>query len=83
MDWLAEAYTTCGGTAAYLGAVLWHLSGMKQNALTFPVSNIVVGNYGFTRQTKHDALKKLAATGLVRLEKHGNRAKTVTIVVTE
>jgi hypothetical protein len=52
---------------------------MKHNALTFPVSNIVVGDYGISRKQKHHALKKLAAAGLVQLEKRGNRAKTVTI----
>ena len=81
MNWLMTAFTECGGTSAYVGAVLWHLSGMKQNARAFPVSNVVAGDYGLTAKMKHLAFKKLAGAGLVQLEKRGRKAKTITIVI--
>jgi hypothetical protein len=79
MSWLVTAYAKCGSTAAYVGTILWHLVGMKQNELTFQVSNVVAGDYGLTPKVKRLALKKLEKAGLVQLEKRGRKAMTVTI----
>jgi DNA-binding transcriptional ArsR family regulator len=77
--WLCRA-GQLGGAALLVGLALWYLYGLRKTD-TFIVSNLTMESWGVRRDAKSRGLQKLAAAGLIKVERRGKRSPQVTLVV--
>jgi hypothetical protein len=79
MRWLQMA-SELGGSALWVGCILWHLAGF-QGTSTFIASTVYMRRWGVDRGTKSRALKSLAGAGLIAVEARTRRNPVVSIIV--
>jgi DNA-binding transcriptional ArsR family regulator len=77
--WLGRA-GQLGGAALLVGLALWYLYGLRKTD-TFIVSNLTMESWGVRRDAKSRGLQKLAAAGLIKVERREKRSPQVTLVV--
>jgi hypothetical protein len=79
--WMVRAYRAGAGMGAMTGLALWYLSGVRCGTRTVRLTNIAAAAWGVSRQMKWKALDKLAAAGLVSIERQNKASPLVTIIV--
>ena len=77
--WLCRA-GQLRGAALLVGLALWYLCGLRKTN-TFIVSNVMMESWGVRRDAKSRGLQKLAAAGLIKVERRGKRSPQVTLVL--
>jgi DNA-binding transcriptional ArsR family regulator len=77
--WFSKA-RQLGVTALWVGLGLWFLRGLRRSN-NFPVSNLMLREWGIKPDAKTRALRKLEKAGLITVERRGKRSPRVTLVV--
>ena len=78
MAWLNEA-AKLPGKAINLGIAIWWLAGMAQTK-TFKLTGKALDQLGVSRDAAADALKRLEARGLIRVQRSPGQRPTVEIL---
>ena len=78
MAWLNEAAKLPGKTLN-LGLAIWWLAGMAKTK-TFKLTGKALGHVGISRDAASDAIKRLEAQGLIRVQRSPGQRPTVEIL---
>jgi hypothetical protein len=77
--WVCRA-SRLGVKALLVGLALWHVKGLRRSA-TFILSNLMVQEWGVSRDAKRRGLRALERAGLILIERRGKRSPQVTLVL--
>lgn len=76
--WFQKA-SALPGKALHVALSLWWVKGLCR-AATFPFKRKAAATLGISRDATYDALTKLEAAGLIRVDRHRGRSPVVTIL---
>ncbi len=80
LSWIHKA-SILPGKALHVGMLIWHLVGLE-NSKTVKVKPTLCTQSGISRHSKYRALKALAASGLIRIERsHRGEGATISLLI--
>jgi hypothetical protein len=79
LQWAADAAKATGTRSAMVWILLLHTA-WKTKGTTFPLSNVMLARYGVSREMKRRVLKKLEASGRIKIERRLKRNPIVTLL---
>ena len=79
LQWAADAAKATGTRGAMVWILLLHMA-WKTKSTTFPLSNVMLAQYGVSREMKRRVLEKLEASGWIKIERRWKRNPIVTLL---
>jgi hypothetical protein len=79
--WLQRVLPVVKGNQIVVALYLWRRRIVCGNRKTFSVPNGELKSWGISRKTKYQALDRLTAAGMIRTNRKGKEALTVTILL--
>jgi hypothetical protein len=79
LQWAADAAKATGTRSAMVWILLLHMA-WKTKSTTFTLSNIMLAQYGVSREMKRRVLEKLEASGRIKIERRRKRNPIVTLL---
>jgi hypothetical protein len=79
LQWAADAAKTTGTRGAMVWILLLHMA-WKTKSTTFPLSNVMLAQYGVSREMKRRVLEKLEASGWIKIERRWKRNPIVNLL---